>query len=152
MYFGCHRPRTVRRLYRVAPRKRVRRLPRARDRHDYPPRRGSLRTQSRCKLGVVFRVRGDEAAHDAEQAFRIVVDLDIDIKQDVLVRRHHEQVERFLQSRDLLMRCLARPELVNFAMVLLVVDRAGAVGSSVCSKRGGSYLALDAKIQVQASS
>lgn len=115
-----------------------------------PTRRGggSLRTQSRCKLGVVFRVRRDEAAHDAEQAFRVIVDLDIDIEQDVLVLRPHEQVERLLQGRDFLMRRFARPELVNFAVVLLVVDRAGAVGSSVCS-HGRSYLALDAKIQVR---
>lgn len=98
------------------------------------PRPGSgARTQTWRELCLVLRVRRNEAAHDTEEALRVVVDFDVDVEEDVLITREHEKVERLLKRRDLLMRRLARPQLVDLAVILLIVDRARAVGGTVCS-------------------
>lgn len=119
MNLGCHNPRTAETSVSWQNGRRGKRA----------------RTQSWCELGLPVLVLLDQRAHDREEAFRLIVDLDVDVEEDVLVGRLHEEVERLAQQRNLLMRLLDGAQLVELAVIPHLGDRARPVHRAVCEKR-----------------
>lgn len=71
--------------------------------------------------------------HEGEEAFGLVVDLDVDVEVDVCVLGLLQELDCLAEGRDLLVGRLVREELVEDTVVLLRLNPSGPVRRSVCS-------------------